>query len=264
MNIKLYRIWAIALRYLRETFRDIFILADYIYWPTIDIIMWGMMTTWLSQHGTSSSSHLVLIILSGLVFWHIVYQANVEIAKSLLEEFWTQNLINLFSSPLNVYEWISAAMLLGIFRMFFTIFFGALVVWVVHSLNIFTIGWALIPFACSLLLTGWFMGITTAAIVLYGGMRAQWLAWASGWLLAPFCGVFYSVEMLPRWAQIISKILPPTYVFEGMRTILLKKSFPINYLILSFGLNLIYIIASVLFFTYMFEKSKERGLGRLE
>lgn len=265
MNIKLYRIWAIALRYLRESFRDIFIIADYIYWPIIDIIMWGMMSLWLSQHADNGSTqHLVLVILSGLVFWHIVYQANVEIAKNILEEFWTQNLINIFSTPLTVYEWLSAVMLLGIFRMLFIILFGALVVWVIYALNIFTLGWALVPFACSLLITGWFMGILTAAVVVYGGMRLQWLAWASGWLLAPFSGVFYSIDMLPRWAKLIAYALPPTYVFEGMRSALLQGEIPVNNLIISFSLNFVYLVISILFFTYMFEKSRQKGLGRIE
>lgn len=264
MNIKLYRIWAIVLRYARETFHDIFSLADYVYWPIMDIFMWGMMSVWMSQQGTNSPAHLVLVILSGLVFWHIIYQANIEIAKNLLEEFWTQNLINIFSTPLTTYEWLGAVMILGIMRMFVTIALGALLVWLFYSLNIFTLGWALIPFACSLLMTGWFMGIFTASIILYGGMRAQWLAWATGWLLAPFCGVFYTIDMLPRWMQLISYILPPTYVFEGMRSVILQQTINYNYLAISFALNVVYLIISIIFFAYMFEKSRRLGLARLE
>jgi ABC-2 type transport system permease protein len=264
MTIKFYRVWAIALRYLRESFRDIFIIADYVYWPIVDIFMWGMMSLWISEHSGSSGSKLPLVVLSGLVFWHVVYQANVEIAKSLLEDLWTQNIINLFSSPLHVFEWLLAVMFLGFIRMLFIILFGSLIVWLVYSLNIFSLGLTLIPYVISLLITGWFMGIATAGIIIYGGMRAQWLAWASGWLLAPFCGVFYAIDMLPKWAQCISKLLPPTYIFEGMRSIILKGKVLENYLIISFILNFIYIIFSIIFFQYMFEKSRQRGLGRLE
>lgn len=230
----------------------------------MDILIWGMMSVWLAKQGSNTPEGIVLVILSGLVFWHVLYQANVEIAKSILDEFWTQNLINLFSTPLSTYDWLAAVMLLGVFRMFLSIILGAAVVWLFYSLNIFTVGWALIPFACSLLITGWFMGIFTAGIILVGGMRASWLAWATGWLLAPFSGVFYSIDMLPKSVQIISWALPTTYIFEGMRQVILQKSVPYSYLAISYGLNLVYLILTIIFFNYMFEKSRDKGLARIE
>lgn len=263
MKIKLYRIWAVVVRYLRESSGDIFTIADYVYWPIMDIFMWGTMSVWLSRN-SGGSSNFVLVILSGLVFWHIVYQANIEIAKNIVDEFWSQNLVNLFSTPLTVTEWLLAVMTLGAFRMIFTILFGVSVVWLLYSLNIFSIGWALIPFAISLLMTGWFMGITTAGVIIYFGMRAQWLAWAGGWLLAPFSSVFYSIEMLPKWAQMVGYSLPTTYIFEGMRELLLNNVVLYNYLYISFALNIVYLILSVIFFHHMFEKSRERGLARIE
>jgi ABC-2 type transport system permease protein len=263
MSIKAYRIWAIVLRYMRESFRDIFVVADYLYWPIMDIFMWGMMTVWLAEHHQNPSA-LVLVVLSGLVFWHIVYQANIEIAKNILDEFWSQNLINLFSSPLTVYEWLIAVMIMGAMRMFFTVLIGFLAVWFFYALNIFSLGYALVPFAASLLMTGWFMGILTAAIILYGGMRTQWLAWAAGWLLAPFSSVFYSVDLLPRWGQIVARCLPTTYVFEGMREVLLNDQIPYNNLIISFCLNSVYLMLAFFVFVHMFEKSRTRGLARLE
>jgi ABC-2 type transport system permease protein len=86
----------------------------------------------------------------------------------------------------------------------------------------------------------------------------------AGYALAPFSAVFYPVAVLPRWAQSIAAALPMTYVFEGMRQVLHGGRPPVSDLAISFGLNLLYLALSVLFFGWMFEKSRERGLARLE
>ena len=36
-------------------------------------------------------------------------------------------------------------------------------------------------------------------------------------LLSPFAAVFYPLAVLPQWMQGVAHVLPPAYVFEGMR-----------------------------------------------
>lgn len=38
-------------------------------------------------------------------------------------------------------------------------------------------------------------------------------------MLAPFACVFYPLATLPGWMRPVARLLPPTYVFEGMRAI---------------------------------------------
>ena len=56
------------------------------------------------------------------------------------------------------------------------------------------------------------------------GQSAESFAWAAVFILMPLSGVYYPVSVLPKWLQVISYGLPPAYVFEGMRAILLEKT----------------------------------------
>jgi ABC-2 type transport system permease protein len=85
-----------------------------------------------------------------------------------------------------------------------------------------------------------------------------------GYALAPFCAVFYPLEALPGWAQVIAAALPMTYVFEGMRQILRGGPLPYTALWISLGLNVLYLSLSILFFGRMYELSRSKGLARLE
>src|SRR3990167_4937390 len=102
-------------------------MADLFFWPALDIFLWGMTSVWI-QHTEQEFPKLAIAILTGLVFWQIVWRSNYEIAVNMLQEFWNRNLVNLFSTPLKLSEWIVAMMLYGMFKIVVTIFFGALVV----------------------------------------------------------------------------------------------------------------------------------------
>jgi ABC-2 type transport system permease protein len=108
------------------------------------------------------------------------------------------------------------------------------------------------------------MGFTASGLIIYYGRRLQGLAWMLGIALAPFSAVFYPVSVLPHWAQGVAAALPMTYVFEGMRQIIGGGSLPRSALLLSFGLNLLYLVLSILFFGGMYERSRAKGLARLE
>jgi ABC-2 type transport system permease protein len=145
-----------------------------------------------------------------------------------------------------------------------TITFGSLMVYLLYSLNVFTVGWAFLPFAASLLIFGWTLGFIAAGIIIYWGHQVEMFAWMIAFVFAPFSAVFYPVEILPQWAQHISWSLPTTYIFEGMRQILNGHAFPLSYLSISILLNIVYLSLSILFFIWMFEKSRVKGLARLE
>jgi len=259
----LTRIWGVVMRHMYLYIRSLDRLSDSVYWPVMDIVVWGVTSRWMMQNQTGIPD-LVLMILTGLVFWQIVWRANYEISVNLLEEFWNQNLVNLFSTPLTVYEWILSVMILGFIKMILTAGVGIIAVWLLYSLNIFTVGWMIIPFAALLLLSGWFMGFLGAAFIMYYGNKVQTLAWTMGFMFAPFSAVYYPLSSLPNWIQNISKFLPTTYVFEGMRSIINDQGLPLDMLLKSLGLNILYLTLAISFFVFMFEKSRGKGLARLE
>lgn len=256
------RIWAVFLRYSYSFFK-IDNLCDLFYWPALDIFLWGMTSIWIQQT-QSGLPDLALAILTGLIFWQLIWRGNYEVTINLLLEFWNRNMVNLFSTPLKLSEWIASIMLVGLFKILVNLFFGGILVFLAYRLNIFNLGWAFLPYIALLTMGGWFMGFLSGALIVYYGQRLQMLAWMTAYIFAPFSAVYYPVSILPEWAQVIAKCLPTTYIFEGMRDILYHGHFSWQPIITSVWLSIIYLAGSITLFVILYEKSREKGLARLE
>ncbi len=260
MNIR--RISGVFFRYFYVLKKGPQQLSDLFYWPLIDILLWGLTSVWIQTY--AKTSDLSLILLTGLIFWQITWRGSVDVSISLLQEFWHRNLVNLFSTPLKLSEWMAGIILLCLCKLVITVSFGALAVYVLYSLNVFTVGWAFLPFAALLLMFGWSLGYIASSAIIYWGHQVEAIAWMIGFVFAPFSAVFYPVAILPGWAQSIAWCLPSTYIFEGMRIVLATGTFPIDYFWISFVLNIFLLGFAIMLFTTMFKKSRNKGLARLQ
>lgn len=261
--MKFHRIWAIVLRHLYNFRHSPDRFSDSFYWPVIDIALWGFTSNFIQKQG-GGIPNLLLMLMSALVLWNVIWRGQYEITVNLLEEMWARNLVNLFSSPLKISEWIAAVMILGLMKLVMTELFAIFIVYILYAANVLSVGWYLLPFMASLLITGWAVGFFVAAFIIGFGTKIQTIAWTGAALLAPFSGVYYPTSILPQWAQKVAVILPSSYVFEGMREVLSKQTFPLDKLAKSFILNGFYVTFALFFFVFMFNRSKAKGLSRLE
>jgi ABC-2 type transport system permease protein len=71
--------------------------------------------------------------------------------------------------------------------------------------------------------------------------------------------VYYPVSVLPDWLQPVALALPPTHVFEGMRSILLHNTFDVTELWWALGLNAVYLIAGYVTFSRFLASAKVNG-----
>lgn len=243
--------------------RDLMQVTDMVYWPLLDITLWGFTSAWMAT-SQEQGSNVALIMLTALTMFHIMMRAHLDIAQSVVFELWDRNLVNLFSSPLTIGEFSIGVMLLGIVKSSFTLIFCSTVIWALHGLNVFAIGWQLIPMIAALIISGWSIGFFIAGLLMYWGQRAQGFIWSIGWLFGAFCGVFYPITILPQWAQYIARLMPMTYVFEGTRHAITTNILPTSYVYTSMTLSILYFLASYAFFRSMFRRSKRYGLSRLE
>jgi ABC-2 type transport system permease protein len=256
------RIKGVFFRYYYNMIKGPQQISDLFYWPLVDILLWGLTSIWIQTQ--NNVSKLPLVLLTALIFWQVAWRGSFDISVSLLQEFWHRNLVNMFSTPLKISEWICGIILLCFCKLAVTLTFCSVLVYLLYSLNVFTVGWAFLPFVALLLIFGWSLGFFAAGIIIYWGHQVEMFAWMVTFLFAPFSAVFYPVSILPSWAQKIAWSLPTTYVFEGMRILLNKGEFPISYFWYSLILNIIYLVLSFLFFRWMFNKSRVKGLARLE
>lgn len=134
------------------------------------------------------------------------------------------------------------------------------VVGTVFGLSISIYGLMLVPFLLVLFLFGIALGIFGCAVVLRLGPASEWFIWPIPVIISPFAGVFYPVSTLPHWMQLISRLLPPAYVFEGMRTILSGGGFSGTALLWGGGLAILNVVCAYWFFARIYRHAVRTGL----
>ncbi len=252
--------YAFALRHLYPLKRDFDIMSDMLYWPMIDIVLWGVTSQWLS--GQSGVSNAAVTILSGLILWNVIWRSQSEVSRNLIEEIWNNNLVNLFSTPLTLREWVMGVIGLSILKMAFTVSAITLAILLLYKINIFMLGWWLVPFFILCVMTGWWVGFISAGIVIRHGPKVQTVVWTLPGILIPFSVVFFPLALLPSILRPVSQLIPTTYVFESMRMLIAQGTLPVHYLLISAGLNTLYLILSIIWFVRSFHESVKLGLGR--
>lgn len=185
-------------------------------WVAIDIVLWGFITRYLNSVGPSGMD-FVPTLLGAVLLWDFFSRVMQGVTTAFFEDVWSRNFLNVFASPLTIAEYISGLVLTSII----TSIVGLLVMLVLASsvfgLSFLNFGLLILPFLLVLFMFGIALGIIASAMVLRLGPASEWLVWPIPALLAPFAGVFYPLSTLPTWMQGIGHLLPPSYVFEGMR-----------------------------------------------
>lgn len=263
MSLNWNLVWAVVWRHLYNFRHSLDRIVDAFYWPALDILLWGFASVFITQR-SGAIPGLITALLSGVILWIAIWRGQYEITVNLLEEMWARNLVNLFATPLRVREWIVAVFILGLVKLIPALVFASLLAYLVYQTNVLTLGFFLIPFMASLMISGWAFGLIVASLIVNWGMRIQTIAWSGIFLLGPISGVFYPISTLPSWAQKIASVLPTTYVFEGMRAIVFYNQVPWDMFVKSLALNGVFLLLGVFLFNFMFEKSKIKGLARLE
>lgn len=253
----LLRIEAMMLRYLYLYRRSLARAGDIVFWPVMNLLVWGFVTRFLQE---VTVSRAVLFLLGAIIFWDLLYRSQQAITLGMTEEIWVRNLINLFIAPIHTWEMIMAMCLVGVIRSIITTLLLAGLAWLFYAFDFLALGLALLPFFFNLLLFGWAVGLCTMALVLRYGHAAEALVWGVPFLIQPITAVFYPVSVLPGWLQKVAYCLPSTYVFEGMREIMAGHPFNVHMMLVSFGLNILYLFVGGFIFGWMLEKVKQLGL----
>ena len=230
------RIAAMVLRYwylLRSSWAR---LTELIYWPTVQMLMWGFLQTYLASQ-TSLYARAGGVLVGAVMLWDILFRGQLGFSISFLEEMYARNLGNLMISPLRASEFVLALMIMSIIRLAIGMVPVTLLAIWFFGFNLWGLGFALAAFFANLMLTGWAVGIFVSGLVLRNGMGAEGLAWTLMFALLPLTCVYYPVSVLPGWLQVVAWMLPPTYVFEGMRALLIDVVFRADLMIEALAIN---------------------------
>ncbi|HTA70221.1 MAG TPA: ABC transporter permease [Bryobacteraceae bacterium] len=228
-------------------------------WVTVDIVLWGFITRYLNAIA-SSGFNFIPGLLGAVLLWDFFIRVMQGVTMAFFEDVWSRNFLNIFATPLSISEYIAGLVLSAIATSSVGLLVMLVLASTVFGLSFLVYGLMLIPFLLALFVFGIALGVLACAMVLRFGPASEWLVWPIPALLSPFAGVFYPVSTLPQWMRSISYALPPSYVFEGMRTIVSGGALSSTKLFWSNGLAVGYVVLAALFFTRIYHQAVRTGL----
>ncbi|MBI5260482.1 MAG: ABC transporter permease [Bradyrhizobium sp.] len=252
------RIGAMILRYWYLLLSSWPRLLELIYWPALQIITWGFLQVYIAENaGFFARAGGTLI--GAVILWDILFRGQLGFSISFLEEMWARNLGNLMMSPLKPIEFLLALMIMSLIRLAIGIVPMTLLALFFFHFNFYSLGLPLIAFFCNLIFTSWAVGIFVSGLVLRNGLGAESIVWTMMFALMPLACIYYPVTVLPHWLQYVAWALPPTYVFEGMRSLLIEQVFRTDLMLHALAINAGLLVASFGAFLALLRSAKRNG-----
>lgn len=257
-GLSVQRIFALVLRHLYLLKRSWPRILELMYWPTVQLILWGFITIFLA----SSSSYIAQatgILLSAVLLWDVLFRGQLGVSLIFMEEIWSRNLAHLFVSPLRSWELITSLLTMSLIRTLIGVGGASLIAIPLFDYSIYTLGWPLIVFFVNLLILGWSIGLMVSGIVLRYGLGAESMAWIAVFAIQPISGVYYPISVLPEWLQKIAFVLPSSHVFEGMRAVIVEHTFRSDLLFWAVVTNIFWLLCGIIVFLLFFRAARMHG-----
>src|SRR5215831_6238871 len=249
------RVAAMMLRYwylLRSSWPR---LVELIYWPAVQVITWGFIQYYVMQNaGFFARAGGTLI--GAVILWDILFRGQLGFSISFLEEMWARNIGNLMMSPLKPIEFLLALMAMSLIRLAIGVIPMTLLALILFHFNVYGLGLPLIAFFCNLIFTSWSVGIFVSGLVVRNGLGAESIVWTLMFALMPLACIYYPVSVLPHWLQYVAWSLPPTYVFEGMRALLIDHVFRADLMAAALLINAVLLMASFAAFLALLKSAR--------
>jgi len=233
-------------------------LLDLIYWLTVQMVTWGFLQYYIASNA-GFFARAGGTFIGAVLLWDILFRGQLGFSISFLEEMYSRNLGNIMMSPLRPFEFIISLMVISVVRLSIGAVPVTFLAIAFFGFNLFGFGLALVAFFFNLMLTSWAIGIFVSGLILRNGMGAENLAWSVMFLLMPLACVYYPVATLPDWLQPVAWLLPPTYVFEGMRALVIDKVFRPDLMIDALALNAVLFAAGAFGFLKLLQSARRHG-----
>ncbi len=253
-----HKIYGLSLRHIYLIKSSFPRILDLIYWPSIQIFLWGFISKFFTLN-SSYFDNTVGVILTAAILYDFLFRSSISYNMMFLEEIWSRNFTNLFIAPIKISEIISALTLTAIFRTMIGFVPAVFIAIPLFNVSVFKLGLPLLFLLMSLYIFGISLGLLVTAGLIRFGPSFENIAWASLFFLAPLGCIYYPIEILPEILQIIAKVLPLVHIFEEMRNILINDLVNFYNLLTGFFLTLIYFIISVIVFYLAYFGAKKRG-----
>ena len=256
--MSLIRIYGLFLRHFYLITRSFPRILDLIYWPSIQITLWGIISNFFASY-SSYYNNAVGVILTCAILYDFLFRTSIGFNMLFLEEIWSRNFTNLFIAPIKISEIITSLIFTALIRALIGLIPAIILTSPIFGISILDLGFYLFFLFLSLYIFGITLGILVSSGLLRFGPSFENIAWSTMFLLAPFGCIYYPIETLPEIFQKIAYSLPLVYIFEEVRSILLNNIVNYSNIISALKLNLIYFILAVLIFYLAFNGARKKG-----
>ena len=252
------KIYALGLRHLYLIMNSFPRILDLIYWPTVQIFLWGFISKFFTLN-SEYYSNTVGVILTAAILYDFLFRASISFNMMFLEEIWSRNFTNLFIAPIKISEIITSLTLTAVLRTLIGLIPAAILAVPLFGVSVFKLGIPLLFLLIALYLFGISLGLLVTSGLLRFGPSFENIAWASLFFLAPLGCIYYPIEILPDTLQFIAKGLPLVHIFEEMRSILITGI--VNYydIIKSISISMLYFVFGIIIFYVSYFGAKDRG-----
>ncbi len=228
-------------------------------WVGIDIVLWGFISRYLNSVAFAGFN-FIPALLGAVLLWDFLIRIMQGVTMAFFEDVWSRNFLNIFATPLTISEYLSGLVLSSIATSAVGLLVMLLLATAFFGLSFFAYGLAVVQFLLALFLFGIALGIFACAVVLRLGPAAEWFIWPIPALLAPFAGVFYPLSTLPEWMRVFSNLLPPAYVFEGVRRVVTGGTVSFAALAWAASFAVLYLVFACWYFTRIYRYAVRTGL----
>jgi ABC-2 type transport system permease protein len=210
--------------------RNYFLTKRYFMWEVVWLVYVTVNAMAITYIGAGASDfgagldaeRFMTYLLVGALLWNYLSMLFDVLSETVSWERWEGTIEYTFMSPSSrvthllgmgfyavVYGILQTVVTLGVCAAFFELDLREANYW----------GALLVLAVCSVSLVGF--GIVAAVLPLLSPEKGQQVSYIVSSLLLLVSGVYYEVDVLPRWMQAIATVSPVTYALEGARAALL-------------------------------------------
>jgi ABC-2 type transport system permease protein len=211
--------------------RNYFLTKRYFMWEVVWLVYVTVNAMAITYIGAGASDfgagldaeRFMTYLLVGALLWNYLSMLFDVLSETVSWERWEGTIEYTFMSPSSrvthllgmgfyavVYGILQTVVTLGVCAAFFELDLREANYW----------GALLVLAVCSVSLVGF--GIVAAVLPLLSPEKGQQVSYIVSSLLLLVSGVYYEVDVLPRWMQAIATVSPVTYALEGARAALLE------------------------------------------
>jgi ABC-type multidrug transport system ATPase subunit len=234
--------------------RNLFVMTDLFFWPMISLVSIGLMAQFVHL-----GAQTLGFVMTGTLAAGILQITQLDVGYAVLYELWSKSFKHTLLTPVGVSEGVAGTWIIGMARGFIAfVLLACAASWGFgfHLPGVLTT----VLFLLGLFSSAFILGIFVNILILSFGQKVEITAWMFAHLFMILCGIYYPVDILPKFFQYIALMIPITHFLEFFRQYYGLKAHTPYPLLSGFALTFLYIVLSLRFLDHAYTRARKKGI----